>query len=146
MNGLLVRVGIDQTAGSWNSPVDSKTGEFIYVPIPEEDYGLRRGLMPRNNRLIPRLARFGAALPRHLRGQPMQLDPGFGTLTYGGCTGRATQTRRLGLGDLLIFYAGLTHTGGRVKWAGESSVMPQSPGQMSRDNPPTVGSVYVASP
>jgi len=109
MNGLLVRVGIDQTAGEWNSPVDPKTGKFIYVPIPEDDYGLRRGLVHRYNSLIPRLARFGATLPSHLRGQPMHLDPDFSTLTYGDCTGRATQIRRLGLGDLLVFYAGLTH-------------------------------------
>ena len=35
MKGLLVRVAADTTevGGGWNGPVDSKTGEFVYVPI-----------------------------------------------------------------------------------------------------------------
>jgi hypothetical protein len=35
---LLVRVGADLTAlgGSWNAPMDPRSGEFAYVPILEE--------------------------------------------------------------------------------------------------------------
>ena len=37
MKGLLVRVGADQSEGGgrWNGLVNSRTGEFVYVPIPE---------------------------------------------------------------------------------------------------------------
>src|SRR5882757_1598445 len=37
MNALLCRVGADQSlnGGSWNGLVDSKTGKFVYVAIPE---------------------------------------------------------------------------------------------------------------
>ena len=37
MRGLLVRVAADQSSGGghWNGPVNSKTGEFVYVAIPE---------------------------------------------------------------------------------------------------------------
>ena len=35
MRAALVRVGIDQAYGAWNAPVDPKSGEFVYVPIPE---------------------------------------------------------------------------------------------------------------
>jgi hypothetical protein len=37
MNIQLVRVGADQTAagGHWNGAIDSESGEFVYVAIPE---------------------------------------------------------------------------------------------------------------
>ena len=37
MKGLLIRVAADQSEGdgSWNGPVDSRTGGFVYVAIPE---------------------------------------------------------------------------------------------------------------
>jgi hypothetical protein len=113
MNGLLVRVGIDQTAGWWNSPVDPKSGRFLYVPIQEECESRKAGLVPRYDSLRKPLAEFGVEMPGHLRRMRMHFDPDFSTLTYGDCTGRATQIRRLGHGDLLVFYAGLTHAGVR---------------------------------
>ena len=38
MKALLVRVGADQSDGGgyWNGPVDSRSGEFVYVPIPDD--------------------------------------------------------------------------------------------------------------
>lgn len=35
MKGLLVRIGIDSVYGKWNAPCDPKSGEFLYVSIPE---------------------------------------------------------------------------------------------------------------
>lgn len=37
VNALLVRVGADLSAGGglWNGPVDTRSNEFVYVPIPE---------------------------------------------------------------------------------------------------------------
>jgi hypothetical protein len=38
MKALLVCVGADQSDGGgyWNGPVDSRSGEFVYVPIPDD--------------------------------------------------------------------------------------------------------------
>jgi len=36
MKGILLRVGIDQIFGEWNSPVDPESHEFVYVLIPEK--------------------------------------------------------------------------------------------------------------
>ena len=35
MKAILIRIGIDHEYGSWNAPVDSVSGRFVYVPIPE---------------------------------------------------------------------------------------------------------------
>ena len=35
MRAILVRIGIDQAYGGWNAPVDSTTGQFVYVLIPD---------------------------------------------------------------------------------------------------------------
>jgi hypothetical protein len=45
VKGLLVRVAADQSegGGNWNGPVDSETGEFVYVSIPD-DSTMRAGL------------------------------------------------------------------------------------------------------
>ena len=52
VNGLLVRVGIDQASGGRNAPVDERTNEFVYVPIPENRYGLRRNLARRYEEVL----------------------------------------------------------------------------------------------
>jgi hypothetical protein len=38
MKALLVRVGADQSDGGgyWNGPMDSRSGEIVYVPIPDD--------------------------------------------------------------------------------------------------------------
>jgi hypothetical protein len=106
MNALLVRVGIDLTAGGWNGPVDSKTGNFVYVPIPETE-GNRPGYQKPFNGVSPALHRVGLLLPNHLRLENMHLDPDFDHLTYGDQGERAKQIEKLSKGDLLVFYAGL---------------------------------------
>jgi len=108
MNGILVRVAADTspTGGSWNGPVDSSTGEFVYVAIPE--YGpVHPGTEKPYAALSTTLDRLGVGLPLHLREARMHLDPDFEHLTYGDLGQRARQLGRLQHGDLIAFYAGL---------------------------------------
>jgi hypothetical protein len=106
MKGLLVRVGIDSTDGRWNAPVDSRTGEFVYVTITEAK-PIRSGLARLYDEFEPAISKFGLRLPDQLIGARTHLDPDFSTLTYGDQGRRAQQIGRLGSGDLIVFYAGL---------------------------------------
>ena len=117
MNSLLVRVGADLSAGggSWNGPVDSGTGDFLYVSIPETR-PVHRGMEKPYLKLQPALSEFGVRLPDHLKLQHMHLDPDFEHLTYGDRGERAKQLNsNLQAGDFVCFYAGLkdVHTS---KW------------------------------
>lgn len=110
MRALLVRVGADQSDGGgwWNAPVDSKTGDFAYVPIPETK-PLRRGYQKPYSLVAPAVHRLSSKLPAALSGSNMHLDPDFSYLTYGDQGQRAKQIRsKLGEGGLLVFYAGLS--------------------------------------
>ena len=107
MKAILVRVGIDATAGGWNGPVDTRTGEFVFVPIPEVKEDLRHGHERYYDELTPRLQEFGSGLPDHLGGRIMHLDPDFEHLTYGDKYRRGEQVRTLKHGDIIVFYAGL---------------------------------------
>lgn len=109
MNALLVRIGADLSVGggSWNGPADSRSGEFIYVAIPEYS-PTHPGTEKPYSDLAPALARFAMSLPAHLAGRNMHLDPDFQHLTYGDDGQRAKQLRaNLGPGDRIVFYAGL---------------------------------------
>ena len=109
MRALLVRVGADCTeaGGRWNGPVDSATGAFAYVPIPEFE-PLRPGMETPYARWAPAVGRLGVELPAGLRDRAAHADPDFGRLTYGDRRERGRQIReKLGAGDLLVFYAGL---------------------------------------
>jgi len=93
MFGLLVRVGIDQTYGKWNAPVDPESKEFVYVPIPES----RKKFMPGmkliyRDIVFPALDKFCRKHKLDLRSlkfplkrwkDVMHLDPDFDHLTYG---------------------------------------------------------------
>ncbi len=117
MNGLLVRVGADlsQGGGSWNGPVNEATGEFVYVAIPENS-PVHAGMEKPYSALMPDLARFGVRLPAHLQMRHMHLDPDFEYLTYGDQGERARQLQaNLGIGDLIVFYAGLADAGGAAR-------------------------------
>jgi len=109
MRALLVRVGADVTkaGGGWNGPVNPKTGDFVYLPIPE--ICLQHQRMRRPYTLVrPALTRFGWELPPGLRQRMMHLDPDFAELTYGDSNERAKQIgQKLRRGDLIVFYAGL---------------------------------------
>lgn len=120
MRALLVRVGADCTeaGGRWNGPVDSTTGAFAYVPIPEPE-PVVRGLETPFARWAPAVERLGASLPGPLRHRIAHADPDFASLTYGDRRERGRQIReKLGSDDLLVFYAGLRDVGdGRLVYA-----------------------------
>jgi Nucleotide modification associated domain 3 len=107
MSGLLVRVGADLTdEAHWNGPVDSQSGEFVYIPIVETK-PLRPGLGRSYDELTPALRKFRAKLPLNLEGKLMHLDPDFREHTYGDQGRRAAQIRQLTKDDMLAFYASL---------------------------------------
>lgn len=105
---LLVRVGADlgPPGGGFNAPVDTASGEFLYVGIPETRRVVAGWEHP-YARLSDKLARMGTPLPASLRGRNMHLDPDFEHCTYGDHGRRATQLARLVRGDMVVFYAGL---------------------------------------
>ena len=114
MRGLLVRVAADQSdgGGNWNGPVDSATGEFAYIAIPE---GARSHphLVKPYSLTKSALAKFAWSLPGHLALDNMHLDPDFEYLTYGDQGERAKQIQnKLGSGDVIAFYAGLRDVSG----------------------------------
>jgi hypothetical protein len=118
MKGLLVRIGIDQTYGGWNAPVDAD-GRFVYVPIPEKlGTPFHPGLERRYGEVLPALHRFrqehdcdlcgDLSFPQELLQHPMHLDPDFECLTYGDKgRRRGAGMVNMGAGDLLVFYGGL---------------------------------------
>lgn len=113
MRALLVRVGADQSEGGgwWNAPINSFTGEFAYVPIPEA-FPIRRGFSKPYRLTATFVQRLGVVLPKNLERSNMHLDPDFDHLTYGdrgdnGCRG-AQIKEKLGPRDLLVFYAAFT--------------------------------------
>ena len=118
MKGLLVRAGIDQAYGHWNAPIDPRTNQFIYVPIPEKQgtkfhSGLSRPYKEFHQPLEDFCAAFHLNLPNDLhfpsdlQTYHMHLDPDFEHLTYGDQgTRRGARMRDLLAGDIIAFYAG----------------------------------------
>ncbi len=109
MKSLLVRIGADLSVGggSWNGPVDSRTKNFAYVPIPES-CPVHPGMEKPYTDLASVLSPFGVSLPAHLRARHMHLDPDFNYLSYGDQGERARQLQgKLGQDDMIVFYAGL---------------------------------------
>jgi hypothetical protein len=111
LKAVLIRVGIDATAGGWNAPVNPHTLAFVYVPIPDEPRDVRPGLRRVYKELVSPLADFGMTLPSHLAGGSMHLDPDFDYLTYGDVWPRSAPITQMGRGDVLVFYAGLRPLG-----------------------------------
>src|SRR6185369_6063496 len=106
---LLVRVAADQSEGGghWNGPVNSASGQFGYVAIPETAR-THPGLDKPYSLASSAVTALGTALPAHLAALNMHLDPDFDHLTYGDQGERAKQIQsKLGPGDFLVFYAGL---------------------------------------
>ena len=111
-NGLLIRVGSDQSFGHANGPIRATTGEFVYVPIPEAD--------ERVNLVLGCPYRQTEAQVRNLVGNQcdlapwlparnwMHLDPDFEHLSYGNNENvKGTRLGNLKHGDFLAFYASL---------------------------------------
>ncbi len=119
MRAILIRVGADSKYGSWHSPVDPASNEFVYVSIPERQQ-CRPGLATPYATLRPALDAFAAAhpgalrrsveLPPHLADAAMHLDPDFEHLTYGDNPVRGRRLSEFGRGDAVVFYAGLRPT------------------------------------
>lgn len=116
VNALLVRVGADQSRGGgiWNGLVDTQSGKFAYVAIPENS-PVHPGMEKPYSAVEQALSTFGASLPPGLRSRHMHLDPDFRHLTYGDAGERAKQLRKhlSSPGDLIVFYAGLRDVAGR---------------------------------
>jgi hypothetical protein len=107
MRGLLVRVGIDSTDGSWNAPMRAASGEFAYITITE-GRPFRDGMDRYYDEFAPVAACFGKQLPQSLLGTPTHLDPDFDQLTYGDQGQRGKRIKELlRTGDLLAFFAAL---------------------------------------
>jgi hypothetical protein len=113
VTAVLVRVGADLSVGggSWNGPVDTQSGKFAYVAIPESRT-VHAGMTRFYSALIPVLATFGVSLPAHLCSLHTHLDPDFNHLTYGDQGERAKQLRKLNRGDMIVFYSGLADVRG----------------------------------
>jgi len=104
----LLRVGIDTGSGGILGPL-FRDGTFEYIPIPEglgepgKTYGEIRGCRTRRQLSEffpgPRQAGIAKTTVHH--------DPEFDTYTYGDPTKPKRSLRRLRVGDLLVFYAGL---------------------------------------
>ena len=105
---LLVRVGADQSppGGGFNAPVDTMTGAFVYVGIPETQPVVAGWEHP-YVQLSDKLERMDMPLPVSLRSRHMHPDPDFAHCTYGDHGRRAAQLARLVRGDMVLFYAGL---------------------------------------
>lgn len=122
MRAILVRVFVDGKYGGWNAPVDPVTGEFVYVPIPDDhDAKWHTGCERRYSEVRPVVDAFLAKrkvapvgdfkMPRELDAFPMHLDPDFEHLTYGDVGDkRGAGVRTLRTDDLVVFYAGLRST------------------------------------
>ena len=121
MRGLLVRVGIDQTAtyGGWNAPVNTRNWRFVSVPISDSSYNdsgyIQGGERLYGDGVTDALAAFreecgevGSArfeLPKRLHNAPTHLDPDFAHLTYGDDANRGRKLTEFNEGDFLAFYA-----------------------------------------
>src|SRR5580704_17921230 len=76
IQGLLLRVGIDQTAGAWNAPC-RLDGRFCYVPIPEDDPS-GTWLDHRYDEFASFVQAIGGQWPGHLPQERVcHLDPDF---------------------------------------------------------------------
>jgi len=132
MRGLLVRVGIDQTYGGWNAPVNTATGRFVFVPIQDRSYNdgnyFENGRRVYHEEVTTALANFAIEcgdragrcfrLPLRLHNEPMHLDPDFLLLTYGDDTRRGRTLKELKEDDFIAFYSSLRPLdGGKLVYA-----------------------------
>lgn len=110
---ILIRVAVDQAYGHWNSPCNPETGDFVYVPIPQNKpnaVSMAREYAPIIGPALDDFsARNGAPLhlPDQLLGQRMHLDPDFDFLTYGDTADRGRRLLDFRENDWVVFYAGM---------------------------------------
>lgn len=116
MRAILVRIGIDHSFGQWNAPVDLTTGDFLFVPIPDNENTVYPPELATYYDMVQEpIAEFARAhgiaglhLPEALQNRTMHLAPDFKNLTYGdNGANRGSRIATFSTGDLLVFYAGL---------------------------------------
>lgn len=110
--GLLMRVGIDQTFGQYNAPINPETNDYLYMPIPENKHAFKAGMQTSYAEIAPHFRNWAtknglkAEFPAHLQSLNCHLDPDFFSLSYGDQgTGRGNRVRQLVKGDFLAFFA-----------------------------------------
>lgn len=110
--GLLMRVGIDQTYGEYNSPINPATNAYIYMPIPQENPDFLAGLETTYESLAPHFKSWcfknkaKLEFPQNLNHKSCHLDPDFDFSTYGDqATGRGLRVGDLNNGDFIVFFA-----------------------------------------
>ncbi len=107
MKVAMLRVGIDTGSGGMHGPL-FRDGSFEYIPIPDgfgvdsRTYGNTAG-----RHGSPLIDYFPVSRQPKMRDQSIHLDPEFTTFTYGDPTRPKSGLRRLGPGDMLVFYCGL---------------------------------------
>lgn len=110
---ILIRVAVDATSGGWHGPCDPRTGDFVYVPIPQNKPNVPAMAREYDPIIGPALQAFSVRngvrvdLPDHLRGRRMHLDPDFDYLTYGDTERRGKKLLDFAKGDFVVFYAAL---------------------------------------
>lgn len=110
--GLLMRVGIDQTYGEYNAPINAITNDYIYMPIPQGSDKFLSGMETNYDKLTPHFKSWcyknGPTIefPKNLISEGCHLDPDFDFSTYGDqATGRGLRVRDLNKGDFIAFFA-----------------------------------------
>ena len=110
--GLLVRVGIDQTFGRYNAPINPDTYDYMYMPIPQSDDDFKLGMRTAYDNLIPYFHSWcqknevSIEFPQHIKSMGTHLDPDFDFSTYGDqSSGRGLRVGDLSNGDFLVFFA-----------------------------------------
>jgi len=111
--GLLVRVGIDQTYGRYNAPINPVTNDYLYMPIPQDNTKFTQGMETTYGSLAPFFQPWcvtnGAnlLLPPDLNAnRGCHLDPDFDYSTYGDqASGRGLRVGDLNPGDFIAFFA-----------------------------------------
>jgi hypothetical protein len=110
--GLLMRVGIDQTYGGYNAPINPITNDYMYLPIPQGADDFELGMETLFDDILRPFESWcqknGTAIefPKKQLSKGCHLDPDFDFSTYGDQeTGRGLRVRDLKGGDFLAFFA-----------------------------------------
>jgi hypothetical protein len=110
--GLLMRVGIDQTYGVYNAPINPITNDYMYMPIPQSEDNFKSGMRTSYHDLLPHFESWcqkndvKIGFPSHLNKICTHLDPDFDHSTYGDQdTGRGLRVGVLKKGDFIVFFA-----------------------------------------
>ncbi|MFZ2472161.1 MAG: hypothetical protein WAW52_09515 [Methanothrix sp.] len=105
MKAMLLRIGIDSTAGGALGPIFDD-GSFEYIPIPEgwvsQERNTYKDIIGRRGRPLSEY------IPEAIADFVVHYDPEFETCTYGDPTSpKRSRLLKLEKNDLLVFYAGL---------------------------------------